>query len=478
MHLGNLCKILIRIVGILSVGISISLLLALYYNEPIIPFINTIVICCIISILCGSAIYYSKPKEVTKKESFFIVTFSWFFIAGIGSLPYIFSHYFSIVDAFFESTSGFSTTGSSILSDIEALPKSILFWRSLTHWIGGIGIIVIVIIIMPSLKIGGNNLFSVESSVGEKILPKITSVGKRLLLIYLSLTTLEIIFLLLGDMTLFDSICHAFGTVATGGFSTKNTSIADYSPYIQYVIAIFMFLAGINFILYYYLVKNRFDKIKHNNELWFYIKVVISTTILVTVLLYSQTSRPLEQSFRDSFFQVVSIITCTGVASSDYLLWPQAGSIIMFLLLFAGGCTGSTAGGIKMARHALVFKNLRNIFTKNLHPQVITPVRFNNTIMNEKQNVAVLTFIVWYFIAFTVGTVLLIFLNVDGATAASAIATAMGGVGPGIGTIGPVSNFSHLSNIVKIIISLFMILGRLELYSFLVLLTPAFWKSK
>lgn len=477
MFFSNLCKILIRIVGILGAGLSVSLLLAIHYNEPIIPFIETIIVCICLAALFTIIIQRSKPQEVTKRESFFIVTFSWFFIATIGALPYIFTHSFSIVDALFESTSGFSTTGASILSDIEALPKSLLFWRSLTHWIGGIGIIVIVIIIMPSLKIGGNNLFSVESSVGEKILPKISSVGKRLLLIYLVLTALEILFLLLGNMNLFESVCHSFGTVATGGFSPKNTSIFNYSPYIQYVIAIFMLLAGINFILYYYLVNKRFDKIKHNDELWFYLKFVGFVTVLVTAILFVNTERSFEQSFRDSFFQVVSIVTCTGFGSSDYLLWPQAGWVIMFLLLFTGGCTGSTAGGIKMARHALVFKNLRNIITKSIHPKSITPVRFNNVVMNEKQNLAVLTFITWYFIAFTIGTVALIFLKADGKTAASSIATAMGGVGPGIGTVGPASNYGHLSAAVKIIISLFMIIGRLELYAFLVLLTPAFWRK-
>lgn len=477
MHVSNLFKILIRIVGILGVGIGISLLIALYYNESILPFIETLVVCICFALVFKIFIIRSKPKDVSKKESFLIVTLSWFFIAAVGSLPYIFSNSFSLIDALFESTSGFSTTGSSILSDIEALPKSLLFWRSLTHWIGGIGIIVIVIIIMPSLKIGGNNLFSVESSVGEKILPKITSVGKRLLLIYVSLTILEIIFLLFGNMSLFESVCHSFGTVATGGFSPKNTSIFDYSPYIQYVIAIFMLLAGINFILYYYLVNNRLDKIKKNDELWFYLKFIGITTCIVTAILFFQTDRPLEQSFRDSFFQVVSIVTCTGFGSSDYLLWPQAGWVIMFLLLFTGGCTGSTAGGIKMARHALIFKNLRNIFTKNIHSNAITTVRFNNQIMNEKQNLAVLTFITSYFIVFLIGTILLIIFHVDGKTAASSIASAMGGVGPGIGTVGPASNFGHLPNIVKIIISLFMIIGRLELYAFLVLLSPAYWRS-
>ena len=464
--------------GIIFLGMLLCILVALNYNESIAPFLKTIYIIIGTFIPSYILIRLLKPNEVTKKESYFIVSFSWFFIAIIGAFPLIFTHHFSIVDAIFESTSGFSTTGSSIINNVEIMPKSILFWRSLTHWIGGIGIILIVILIMPSLKIGGKNLFTLESSVGEKISPKIASVGYRLLFIYVSLTLLEIIFLLFGGMNLFDSICNSFSTISTGGFSTKNTSFADYSSYIQYIIGIFMFFAGTNFILYYFLIKGKFEKIKLNEEFWFYLRFVLVTTVVITSILSFKTNLSFEKSLRDSFFQVTSFISCTGFTSTDYLLWPISGWIIMFLLLFVGGSTGSTAGGIKMARHAIAYKNIKRLVQQRIHPKAITSIKFNNSIVSDQNNQAVLTFIMLYFVSFFIGTILLIACNVDGKTAASSIATAMAGVGPGIGKIGPSGNFSQLTNSVKIIISFFMILGRLEIYTLLIMFTPAFWKSK
>lgn len=478
MNISNILKILIRIMGVLFLGMLLSIIVAFINHESITPFLKTILVLICTAIPSLFLIRILKPNEVNKKESYFIVSISWFFIVIIGALPFIFTHNFTIVDALFESTSGFTTTGSSIISDVEILPKSILFWRSLTHWIGGIGIILIVILIMPSLKIGAKNLFSLESSVSEKISPKITSVTYRLVFIYISLTILEIIFLIIGGMDIFDSICHSLGTVATGGFSTKNTSIADYSPYIQYVIGVFMLFAGTNFLLYYYLIKGNFEKIRCNEEFWFYLRFILVATLVVTAILFFKSNLPFEKSFRDSFFQVVSIITCTGFASTDYLLWPVSGWIIMFLLLFVGGSTGSTAGGIKMARHVIAYKNIKRVFKHRIHPKAITTITYNNSILSSENNQAVLTFIMLYFVSFFIGTILLIALQVDGKTAASSIATAMAGAGPGIGSVGPMSNFGHLTNSVKLVISFFMILGRLEIYTLLILFTPYFWKSK
>lgn len=477
MNIGNFLKILVRIIGVLSIGQLICIIIASIYNESFQPFLDTLYV--YIGILLPSffLIKHIKDTEVTKKESYIIVTSSWFFIISAGALPFIFSGHFSVVDALFESTSGFSTTGSSILTDIEILPKSILFWRSLICWIGGIGIIVIVIIIMPNLRIGANNLFSLESSVGEKVLPKITSVGLRLFVIYNALNLLLIILLLIGGMPLFDSVCHSFCTIATAGFSPKNTSILGYSPYIQYVIGTFMILAATNFILFYYLAKGNFEKIKKNDELWFYLKFVLLFVIIVTAILFIQTDRPFEQAFRDSYFQVASIISCTGLISSDYILWPTAGWVIMFVLLFAGGSTGSTTGSIKMARHAIALLNIKHLFLKKIHPKSVSTIKFNNQTISNATNISVLTFIFWYFVSFAIGTLILIALNVDGKTAASSIATAMAGAGPGIGTVGPMSNFAHLTDTVKLIISFFMILGRLEIYTMVMLITPTFWKS-
>lgn len=477
MNIGNLLKILIRIISVLSIGQLICILLALFYKENPQPFIETIYVYIAIAIPSLAYMKYYKNTEVSKKESYIIVPFAWIFIITTGSLPFIFSGHFTVVDAIFESTSGFSTTGSSILTNVEILPKSILFWRSLICWIGGIGIIVIVIIIMPSLQIGANNLFSLESSVGEKILPKIKTVGLYLFIIYNLLNVLLIILLVIGGMPLFDSVCHSFCTIATAGFSTKNSSIASYSPYIQYVIGTFMLLAATNFILYYYAVRGNLDKIKKNDEFWFYIKFVATFVIIVTAILFFQTERPLEKSFRDAFFQVSSIISCTGLVSDDYILWPTAGWVIMFLLLFAGGSTGSTTGSIKMARHAVAILNIKHLFLKKLHPKSVSSIKFNNRELSNETNLSILTFIFWYFVSFVIGTLILVALDVDGKTAASSIATAMAGAGPGIGTVGPMSNFAHLSDAVKLILSFFMLLGRLEIYTLLMIFSPAFWKS-
>jgi trk system potassium uptake protein TrkH len=420
----------------------------------------------------------NKVVEMGKKEAYVSVTAAWVIISMIGALPYLISGYIpNIMDAYFESVSGYTTTGSSILTDIEALPKSLLFWRSLTHWIGGIGIIVLVIIVSPSLKIGNYNLFTAESSLKDKIRPRMKAMGYRLLIIYLLLTAIEAIFLFLGDMPLFDSVCHSFGTVATGGFSTQNASIANYSPYIQYVIIIFMVLAGTNFVIHYYLFLRDVAHIRKNDEFRFYITVILVLGLAVTAVLYFQTPRSLELSFRDSFFQTVSIITCTGFATSDYLLWPKLGTLLVFGMLFIGGSTGSTSGGIKMARHLVALKNIKRLLQKSLHPKGVFTVKLNGNILNEDNNSSLLTFIITYLIVFAIGSILLILTGLDGTTSTSAIATAMGGIGPGFGAVGPMSNFYSLPSISKFIITVFMLMGRLEIYSFLLIFTPMFWKK-
>ncbi|NOY50612.1 MAG: TrkH family potassium uptake protein [Chlorobi bacterium] len=412
------------------------------------------------------------------KSAFLAVTLSWVLVSLSGALPYYFSGYFnSFTDAFFESVSGFTTTGASILTDIERLPKSILFWRSLTHWIGGIGIIVLVIIIMPSLRIGNYNLFVLESSLQEKIIPRIKSEGYRLLVIYISITVAEIILLQLGGMNTFESICHAFGTVATGGFSPKNDGIAGYSPYIQYVIMIFMILAGTNFVIYYFSVLRKFRKIKLNEELRYYLGIIIIAGLVLTTILYLETPRTLEHSFREGFFQASSIITCTGFATTDYLLWPPLGLGIIFLLMFVGGSTGSTAGGIKIARHIVVLKNIKLIFKRALHPHLVGAIKINNNHISETNNNKILTFVLWYFIAFVTGSILLIFTGMDGASSIGSIATAMGGIGPGLGNVGPASNFAHIPLMAKYIISFYMILGRLEIYPVVILFTQFYWRK-
>lgn len=470
-------KVISRNSFIVTSALLVSAVIALIYAEKITPFIYS----ALISLIIGLVFFYlteKQTKDITlhRKDAYVIVTVSWLYISLIGSLPYFISGSIpSFINALFESVSGFTTTGASILRDIESLPKSILFWRSLTHWIGGIGIIVLVIIVMPSLQIGGYNLFTLESSLQEKIQPKIKSVGQRLLLIYILLTVAEIILLFLGNMNLFESVCHAFATVATGGFSPKNTSIADYSPYIQYVIMIFMFLAGTNFIIHYYLLKKDFSKVKENEEFKFYFGVVFIIGIVISTLLYFNMHKTVEESFREGFFQVVSIITCTGFATADYLQWPVIAWTIIFFAMFFGGSTGSTAGGIKMVRHLIVFKNLVRIIRQLNSPNAIISLKLNKKTLSEESNNSILTFISIYFFVFIVGSLMLMTIGIDGKTASSSVATCMAGIGPGIGTVGPASNFAHLPDLAKLILTFLMLVGRLEIYTVLILFTRNFW---
>lgn len=472
-------RVLSRNLYIITFALLSCVAVALLYSEIIMPFLWSALIAVIIASFLSIITRHQREDIVIgKREAYMSVTLSWAFIGLIGSLPYLFSNAIpSFNNALFESVSGFTTTGSSILTDIESMPKSILFWRSLTHWIGGIGIIVLFIIVMPTLQIGGYNLFTLESSLQKKIKPKIKSVGYRLLIIYLLLTITEIVLLLLGKMNLFESVCHAFGTIATGGFSPRNTSIGGYSAYIQYVIMIFMLLSGTNFVIHYYLFKRRFKDIKQNDEIKFYIGVIAITGLILTFSIFVHMNKSFEESFREAFFQLISIVTCTGYATSDYLEWPVFAWTIIFFVMFFGGSTGSTAGGVKMARHLVMFKNIRRIFRHLTSPHAVIPIRLNGKPVDEDTNSSILTFISIYFLVFLTGTVLMVFFGVDGKTASGSVATCMAGIGPGIGSVGPASNFAHLPEMAKALLTLLMLVGRLEIYTVIMLFTPVFWRN-
>jgi trk system potassium uptake protein TrkH len=471
-------KLLSTILVIETVSFLMCLPVAYIYNESPFPFIWSGLITIILSTIFFIISRKCDVTKVSTRDGFLAVTLSWLILASLGSMPYLFSNTIpSFINAFFESTSGFTTTGSSILTDIESLPYSILFWRSLTHWIGGIGIIVLVIIILPSLRVTGYQLFSLESSLKEKIHPRTNAIGFRVMFIYLGLSISEIILLSLGDMNLFDSICHTFGTVATGGFSTKNEGMAYFSSYSQYVVMIFMFLSGTSQLVYYYIFKFNFKKVKQNEELWFYMAVVIIAGAVATFILMAKTTKVFEVAFREGFFQVISIITCTGYASADYLLWPMTGILFIFILMFAGGSTGSTSGGIKMARHLIVLKNIKNVFVKLIHPNAISMVKLNDKVVAENTNTSILSFVALYLFVFVIGTILLIANGSDMVTSASSAATCMAGIGPGLGEVGPMSNYANIPELSKVILSLLMILGRLELITVFALFSKSYWKN-
>ncbi len=470
-------RILSTIVLIETISFLLCLPVALIYDESLLPFLWSSIITSFLYLLFRFLSREANTDEISNRDTFLIVTIAWILFSLLGSLPYLISRTIpSFINAFFESTSGFSTTGASILIDVESLPFSILFWRSLTHWIGGIGIIMLVILILPSLKVTGYQLFSLESSLKEKIHPKATGVGFRIILIYISLTLIEVLLLVAGDMNLFDSVCHSFGTIATGGFSTKNTSLMFYSHYSQYVVMIFMFMAGTSQVVYYYLVKLNFRKVKHNEEFWFYLSTVMfAGTIAVSILLIS-TTKPVEVAFREGFFQIISIITCTGFSSADFILWPAAGSTLIFMMMFSGGSTGSTSGGIKMARHLIVIKNIRSVLVRMIHPNALAIVKVNGKVLDERTNTSIMSFIVLYFFLFIVGSVILAACGMDPVTSASSVATCMAGIGPGLGTVGPMSNYSGIPEISKVVLSLLMIIGRLEIVTVFVLFGRSFWK--
>jgi trk system potassium uptake protein TrkH len=470
-------RILSTILIIETISYLFCIPVALIYGEALYPFYLSAAITVLISALCFVVSRKTDMDKFSNRDSYLAVTVSWVSISVLGSLPYLISGTIpSFINAFFESTSGFSTTGSSIFTDVESLPYSILFWRSLTHWIGGIGIIGLVIIVLPSLRVTGYQIFSLESSLKEKIHPKTKAIGFRILFIYLGLTLAEVVLLNLGDMNLFESICHSFGTVATGGFSIKNSSLMYYSTYSQYIVMIFMFFAGTSQVVYYYIFKFNFKKVKQNEELWFYIAVVIVAGALATMILLANTTGNLESSFRHGYFQVISVITCTGFSSTDYVLWPASALLLIFLLMFSGGSAGSTSGSIKIARHLIVMKNIKNVFVRLNHPKSITFIKLNGNSVTENTNISILSFVGLYLFLFMLGTIIVVATGVDPVTSASSVATCMAGIGPGLGSVGPMSNFAHMPEVSKVVLSLLMIIGRLEIITVFTIFTRTFWK--
>ncbi len=451
---------------------------ALIYSEPVTPFLLAFVTV----IIPGALLYFpiNSPlnQKVTLREGYLSVTLGWILLVISGTIPYVFSHEIKgFVNMLFESVSGYTTTGASILTEVETLSKSVLFWRSLTHWIGGIGIILLVIIVLPSLRVGGYSLFSLESSMKEKILPRTRSIAINILMIYLLLTAVLVILLTAGGMNLFDSICHSFGTVATGGFSTKNTSIAGYSGYIQYVLGIFMFLSAASFVVFYYILKRNFSRVKANEELWFYLFFTTAAVVAVTLVLHTGTDRSFEVAFRHAFFQVTSTISTTGFATTDYNVWPQAALVMIFLLMFAGGSTGSTTGGIKMARHLIALKNLRNVTVRLLHPSAVIPVRLNGQVVPDNINSLMIVFILLYLIIFIAGTLIISVSGIPAIEAAGSSVSALSCVGPSFGASGNMGNYAHFNAIAKVIMVMLMIIGRLEIFTILALFTRTFWKK-
>ncbi|MCB0663959.1 MAG: TrkH family potassium uptake protein [Saprospiraceae bacterium] len=474
-----------NVIGVLSIIIGGFMLLCL----PV-SFIMesgdhmTFVYSAMITIGFGLLLYFARFKpvnNVNKREGMLIVSLGWLTMVTFSSVPYMISGAIpSFTDAFFESMSGMTTTGASVLTDIESVSSGVLFWRSLTQWIGGMGIIVLTVAIFPLLGIGGIELFVAEAPgpTSDKIHPRIRETAKRLWLIYLGLTIALFVILTFGGMTVFDAINHAFTTMATGGFSTKNASIAHYtSPLIQYPIIIFMFLAGTNYTVLYWSLKFKWYKVWKIDEFKVYLGLVIVLVILITIPVHNISETGWEQSFRDSLFQIVSLLTTTGFVSADYTQWSESLTFIFFLIIFLGACAGSTAGGIKIIRHLVFFKNTYLEFKRIIHPRAIVPLKLNGQVVAPRILTHVIIFLLLYLMTFLVGSILVIMTGMDFLSAIGATATSISNVGPGIGTVGPVDNFAAVPATAKWILSFLMLLGRLELFTVLLLFTPFFWRS-
>ncbi|WP_136466397.1 TrkH family potassium uptake protein [Flagellimonas onchidii] len=432
-------------------------------------------------------------KEVKRKEGYIVVTFGWIIMSISGTLPYLFSGAIpSVTDAFFETISGYTTTGASILDDIEALPEGILFWRSLTHWIGGMGIIVLAIAILPLLGIGGMQLFAAEAPgpAGDKLHPRITDTAKRLWLIYFGYTVAETILLKLAGMSLFDAMNHSLATLSTGGFSTKNASLAYWNnqPLIQYIIILFMFLAGSNFVLSYFAFTGKVQRILKDEEFKYYASFIVLFTIAAALVVYFKANVPVsdfhpmvlgegESAFRHALFQVVAVVTTTGFVTADFTGWTPFLTVFFFGLMFLGGSAGSTAGGIKVMRHLLIIKNGILEFKRTLHTNAIIPVRYNNKTVTEHIVYNIIAFFVLYMLLFIIGSLVLGFLGLDFVSAIGGSASSLGNVGPAFGSLNPISNYNSLPNIGKWWCGFLMLLGRLELFTVLIILTPYFWKK-
>ena len=423
--------------------------------------------------------------EIGKREGSIIVTLTWLIFSLVGMLPYLISGSISsVADAFFETMSGFTTTGASILNNIEELPYSILYWRSLTHWLGGLGIIVISMALLPIFGFSGMQIFSAEATgpTKDKIHPKISETAKRLFAIYVILTVLETIFLKIAGMTWFDSVCHSFGTIATGGFSTKQGSIGHYnSPVIEYITIFFMIFSGVNFAMYYFLIKLKFQKVFKNEELkaYLFLILVFAVALMFAQVDWSQTLSwsGFEEYFRNGLFVTTATITTTGYVTVDYTLWPTFTWNLVLVLMLIGSSAGSTAGGMKVVRVLLVFKYSYFEFKQLIHPNAIFPVRLNGHVLPENIIARVLAFALLYIIIIVIGSTFLSITGLGFLESLSGMITCLSDVGPGLGSIGPAYNFAHLPDVSKWFLSTVMLIGRLEIFTVLLIFTPIFWKK-
>lgn len=482
-------KYVLHIIGALvaCIGMTMSLALiwGLYYGDGTAA---PLALAMAITITCGALMFFAFRDPIASKaamshrEGMAIVALGWFVAGVFGGLPfYLGGTFHSVVDCVFESLSGFSTTGSSVLTDIEAVPRGILFWRSLTHWLGGMGIIVLSLAILPFLGVGGMQLYKAEvpGPVPDKLKPRIKDTAMTLWKVYVLFSAVETVLLMFGGMDLFDALCHTFGTMATGGFSTKNTSVAAFdSAYIDYVITVFMFIAGVNFSLHYLLLKWKPSAMLKDPEFRAFTGMFLVFVVILTIaVMVGGNYDNVADSVRYTSFQVAAILTTTGFATADYELWPGITQGILLFCMFVGGCAGSTGGGMKVMRIMLLLKQSYQELFRLIHPRSVSRVKMGKTVVQDDVISGVWGFFILWIGLFVLAGFVVAATGVDVVTSFAASLACIGNIGPGIGGVGPTDNFAWLSDTAKWMLTFCMVLGRLEIYTVIILFVPEFWRK-
>lgn len=473
----------LHIVGalLLFVGLSFTLpiVTSLFYREgDLVPLLGSM----LITLLVGFVLWriFRTREEIRVREGFAVVAFSWVAAALAGSLPYLLAAQgIGITDAFFEAMSGFTTTGATVMVDIEKLPHGLLMWRSLTHWLGGMGIIVLSIAVMPILGVGGMSMYKAEvpGPTPDKLRPRVQQTAKILWGVYALISLVEAVLLYFGGMDVFESITHTFGTMATGGFSTRNASIGHYdSAFIDAVVTVFMFLAGVNFALHYRALQGRLRDYWRDYEFRVFLFIAAGAMTIVTVDNLFTTYPNFLESLRRSSFQVVSILTTTGYGTADFEQWSAASQFVLLLLMFIGGCAGSTGGGPKVVRLVILVKQAFLELKRLVHPKAVIPLRIGNRAVNPEVSTGVLSFLGLYITIAGLATVVMTLQGMDLVSGAAAAAACLGNIGPGLGSVGPTDTYAHIPFFGKWFLALLMLLGRLEIYTVLVIFTSTFWK--
>ncbi|QUH24578.1 TrkH family potassium uptake protein [Serpentinicella alkaliphila] len=476
--------VVIKVLGNLLLFKAIAFVLPLYIaildkSHDRLAFIYSILI--VLAVGIPMSRFPKKNNRIRAKDALTIVTFGWILVSVFGSIPFILSGSIpSFIDAFFETVSGLTTTGATIIDDIEVLPRGILFWRSFTHWLGGMGILVLTLAIFPTIGVGGFQIFKAESPgpISDKLVPRVKDTATILYTAYLGITILQVVLLYFGGMSLYESLIHTFGTVGTGGFSTRNASVGAFnSSYITYVIAIFMIASGVNFGLYYELYKGRWRKVVVNSEFKLYIAIVLISILLITINMSGSIYNSFSETFEHSLFQVASITTTTGYTTANYDEWTNFSKGILFFLMFVGGSAGSTAGSIKVIRLLILVKLVKRETLKLLHPKAYIPVTLNDKMITSDVIASVISFFFLYLVIFAVGTLVISLEDIGLISSMSAVAATLGNIGPGFGFVGPTHTYSQFTGASKMFFSLLMLFGRLELFTMIIFLVPGFWKD-